>query len=143
MAQEVHKKLQDGTQFEVMVEAHSHGVYARQGGRWKPWDPSSFRPPYDVLAQVAESLEPGQISQPVEAPGHVFIMKLHRKQTRGYVPLSEVQPEIRDLILAERRLEVHLELAHELENMIKNASEESIDEFIDRCADEIYKRSNS
>ena len=142
LAKEVHGELQAGAEFEALVKAHSHGVYARQGGRWKPTNPSSLRPPYDALAPVAAALEVDQISEPVEVPGHVFIMKLHGKQTQGFIPLSEVQADIRDLILLERRQEVHIKLAQELEDIIKNASEESIDDFVDRCADEIYVRSN-
>jgi parvulin-like peptidyl-prolyl isomerase len=142
LAKEVHGKLQAGAEFEAMVKAHSHGVFARQGGRWKPTNPASLAPPYDALAPVAASLEAGQISEPVEVPGRVFIMKLHRKQTQGFMPLSEVQADIRDIILIERRRKVHIELAQELAEIIKNASEESIEDFVDRCADEIYLRSN-
>jgi hypothetical protein len=142
LAKEIHEKLQAGAEFEEMVKAHSHGVFARQAGRWKPTNPSSLAPPYDVLSQVAASLEVDQVSVPVEAPGHVFIMQLHRKQTQGFVPLSEVQPEIRDLILIERRNLAESKLMQELADIIKNASEESIDAFIDRCSDEIYRRSN-
>lgn len=142
LASEVHKKLQAGAAFEEMVKAHSHGVFARQAGRWKPRDPSALAPPYDVLSSVAASLAVDQISVPVEAPGHVFIMKLHHKQTQGFRPLSEVQPEIRDLILIDRRQQAQVKLMEELEDIIKNASEESIHEFVDRCSDEIYRRSN-
>jgi hypothetical protein len=78
----------------------------------------------------------------VEAKDHIFIMKLHRKQTRGYVPMREVQSEIRDLILHQRRLEAERKLLQELDGIIQNASEESIDDFVNRCAEEIYRRSN-
>ncbi|NQV32825.1 MAG: peptidylprolyl isomerase [Phycisphaeraceae bacterium] len=144
LANEVHKKLHAGARFEEMVKAHSHGARARQGqaGRWKPRDPSALAPPYDVLSAVAASLEVDQISEPVEAPGHVFIMKLHHKQAQGFMPLSEVQPDIRDLILIDRRHQAQVKLMQELEDIIKNASEESIDEFVNRCSDEIYRRSN-
>jgi hypothetical protein len=142
LANEIYEKLQAGAEFEEMVKANSHGVFARQAGRWKPTNPSSLAPPYDVLAQVAASLEADQISAPVEAPGHVFIMKLHRKQTQGFLSLSEVQPEIRNLILIERRRQAQIKLMQELQDIIKNASEESIDEFVNRCSDEIYRRSN-
>lgn len=143
LAYDLHKKLEAGADFEALVEAHSHGVFARQAGRWKPTNPASLAPPYDILAQVAASLDSDQISAPVEAPDHVFIMKLHHKQTQGFVPLKEVQPEIRKLILAERRYQAQVKLMRELEDIVKNASEESIDDFVNRCTDEIYKRSNS
>ena len=105
-------------------------------------DPASLAPPYDVLASVAEALEPDEISEPIEAAGHVFIMKLHLKQAPGYVSMSEVQPEIRDLILADREMDAHVKLVQELEDIIKNSSEESIVDFVSRCSDEIYRRSN-
>ncbi|MCP4451829.1 MAG: hypothetical protein GY809_10235 [Planctomycetes bacterium] len=143
LAREVSAKLQAGVEFETLVKAHSHGVFAQQGGRWKPTNPASLAPPYDALAPAAASLEVGQISEPVEVSGRVFIMKLHHKQTQGFIPLSEVQADIRDIILIERRREVHIELAQELKDIIKNASEESIEDFVDRCVDEIYTRSNN
>ncbi len=143
LAKDVYEKLQAGANFEDQVESQSHGVFARKAGRWTPRDPSALAPPYDVLAAVAESLEPGTISEPVEARGHVFIMKLHLKQIQGFVPLNEVQPEIRNIILAERRKKAHGALVQELEDIIKNSSVESIDEFVNQCAEEIYKRSNS
>ncbi len=142
LAKDLLEQLRAGAEFDVLAKTHSHGVFARQGGKWKPTNPASLAPPYDALAPVAASLEAGQISEPVEVLGRVFIMKLHRKQTQGFMPLSEVQADIRDLIVMERRLEVHAKLAQELKDIIKNASEESIDDFVDRCADEIYMRSN-
>jgi len=142
LAKEVYDKLLAGADFEDMVKAYSHGVMARQAGRWRPINPASLAPPYDVLAPVADALEPNEISEPIEATGHVFIMKLHRKQTQGYVPMSDVQPEIRKLIQADREMEAQMKLIQELEDIIKNSSEESIDDFINRIIDEIYRRSN-
>ncbi|MCF7972590.1 MAG: peptidylprolyl isomerase [Phycisphaerae bacterium] len=141
LAREVYDKLQAGAAFEDMVKEYSQGVMARQAGRWSR-NPASLAPPYDILAHVSDSLVPGEISVPIEAPGHVFIMKLHKKQTQGYVPMHDVQPELRDLILNERRMEAQQKLIQELETIIQNASEESIDEFVNRCAEEIYRRSN-
>ncbi len=142
LARDVHGQLQAGGEFGALATAHSHGVFARKGGRWKPTNPASLAPPYDALAPVAASLDVDQISEPVEVLGRVFIMKLHRKQTQGFMALSEVQADIRELILIERRREAHATLAQELEDIIRNASEESIDDFVDRCVDEIYVRSN-
>jgi hypothetical protein len=141
LARDLYEKLQAGAAFEDMVREYSHGVMAREGGRWSR-NPSSLAPPYDILAHVADSLSEEEISVPVEAKDHIFIMKLHRKQTRGYVPMREVQSEIRDLILHQRRLEAERKLLQELDGIIQNASEESIDDFVNRCAEEIYRRSN-
>ena len=93
--------------------------------------------PYDVLGRECEVLAPGEITGPIEAQDHVFLLKLESKQEGGYQALADVQAQVKARIIADRRLAATLKLNAELE---ERAAAGETDEFIEVCANEIYQR---
>jgi len=128
-----------GAEFGKLAKEHSHGHLAKFGGLWKPVQPQSLAEPYDVLADQAKKIEPGDIAGPIEAGEHVFIMKLIDKQDKTSQPFEDVQHEIEAQILFERRKEavdkLSTKLAQQTVIVNKNA-------FIEFCLKEVYSAAN-
>ena len=92
---------------------------------------------YDVLAEHVEAGQPGEIAGPIisETGEHIFIMKLEEKQAGGYEPLEEVQREIHNRILVDRRNDAIRRLNAKL---FRQAAIGDTDEFVDFCVEKIY-----
>ena len=99
-------------------------------------DPNALAAPYDVLAEKAKNMEPGQVAGPIEAPGHFFIMKVEDKQDRGYQPLEEVQEQVREEIHRERRRAALEELEAEIRQQVALAD---TTQFVDYCLERFYR----
>ncbi len=140
LAQDLTQRLHEGADFADLAKRYSHGHMARLGGLWPPRDPNSLAAPYDVLARVAEQLQPGDISKPVVSGQHVFIMKLENRESRGTKPLAQVQPEIENQISSDRQNEMLQPLYKEL---AEQAQVGDIDSFIHACLRSIYDEVHS
>jgi hypothetical protein len=139
LADELVKQINEGKDFGELALAYSHGYRQQFSGLWKPVKPESLAKPYDVLALEAEKIEPGQIAGPIEADGHIFIMKLEQKQAKSFVPLEKVQSKVEARINLERRREAINELEEKLAQQVAFSEK---DAFIDFCLEEIYRICN-
>ncbi len=83
LAKDLYSQLEAGADFAELAKHHSHGFSANAGGLWKARDPKTLAQPYDILGQACAKLDPGQIAGPIEARGHVFVLKLEAKQQSG------------------------------------------------------------
>ena len=92
-----------------------------------------------MLAAEAENTEPGQIASLVVTPGHVFIMKLEKKQSAGYEPFKKVQWQVRKKINLDRRNEVADRVNAKL---LQQAELSKTDDFVDFCLEKIYQMRN-
>jgi parvulin-like peptidyl-prolyl isomerase len=137
LAKDLYAQLEAGADFAELAKEYSHGFSKAAGGLWKERDPKTLAQPYDVLGKECARLEPGQIAGPIEARGHVFVLKLEAKQESGYQSLAEVQPRVQVAIIRDRRLEATQKLNVELE---ERAAAGQTDDFVDVCADEIYQK---
>ena len=81
-------------------------------------------------------MEAGQVSRPIEAPGHVFIMKLEEKQSGDYEPFEQVQGRVEEQVISERRNEVFDRLRTRI---LSQAQLGRTDKFIDFCLEKIYQ----
>jgi len=97
------RRLDAGRDFAELAKDYSHGHRKAFGGLWKPTNPDSLAYPYNVLAEHAKKIEPGQIAGPIESGNHIFIMKLIDKQDQNVEPFENVQKEIEAKINFERR----------------------------------------
>ena len=138
LAGEVVGRIQQGADFGKLAKRYSHGHRRQLGGLWKPVHPESLAEPYDVLAAEADRIRPGQTAGPIEADGHIFIMKLEEKQPEGFKPFDEVQKEIEARIDFERRKTAIDELSAKL---VQQAALGEKDAFIDFCLKKIYQAS--
>jgi len=139
LASELAGRLKDGEDFGELAKEYSHGHRAMFGGQWKSVGPESLAEPYDILAVEAERIEPGQITGPIEAGGHIFIMKLHKKRTQSVEPFAKVQKEVEARINFERRKRAVDEFGTRL---VEQAAVGNKDAFVDYCLERIYILAN-
>jgi hypothetical protein len=129
-------RIEAGEDFGELAKQYSHGHRREFGGLWRPAQPQSLAAPYDILAAVAQKTETGQIAGPIEASGHIFIMKLEEKQLEGYEPFEKVQEKVEDKIILERRSAVFNTLHAKL---MQQAKFGETGEFVDFCLEKIYQ----
>ncbi len=139
LANELVRQIWEGRDFSELAKQYSHGHRALFGGLWKPVQPGALAEPYDVLAAEAEKIKPGQIAGPIEAGGHIFIMKLAERQAKSFKPLEEVQSQVEARIIFDRRKQAVDELEAKL---MRQATLGEKDAFIDFCLEKIYRASN-
>lgn len=137
LASELIDRIKAGENFAGLAREYSHGHRAAEGGLWKPLKPGSLAEPYDVIESVCEHLKPGEISGPIEAGGHIFIVQLEDKQTAGYVPFEQVQHQIEQQLTVSRRNRQINEYLSELAPDIAGAT---VSAFVDHCTELLYQR---
>ncbi len=136
---DLRKEIDAGADFGALAKQYSQDRWKEQGGLWRPRDPDSLAAPYDVLAQQARAIKPGEVAGPIEAPGHVFLVRLEQRQDAGYRPLSEVQEEVVESIMMERRHKVMDEIDEEIARQVALAE---TDRFIDHCLEKLYRQAH-
>jgi parvulin-like peptidyl-prolyl isomerase len=90
-AKEIEAKLKEGANISEMATIYSQGSQQHQGGEWGWVERSVLR---KELAEVAFSLVPGQVSEPIDAPDAVYIMQVDDKRTAHPKPLADVRGDI-------------------------------------------------
>jgi len=139
LAMDLLRRIETGEDFGELAKQYSHGHKSEFGGLWKPREPDSLAPPYDILAREAESMEPGQVTGLIEVAEHIFIMKLEEKRNKGYEPLEKVQAQVERKIIADRRKEAIDKLNDKL---MQQAALGDTSLFVEVCLDKIYRTSN-
>jgi peptidyl-prolyl cis-trans isomerase SurA len=140
IANELLARIRAGEDFGELAKQseYSHGHMKEFGGLWKPVNPDSLAPPYDVLAKAAQKTEPNQIEL-IKTPEHLFIMKLEQKQSAGYEPFENVQEYVRKAVLIDRQNEV----IDKLNTIVRQQTDlGQTDEFINFCLEKIHRMSN-
>ncbi len=137
LAKEIIEALNSGKDFAKLAKAHSHGDRASYGGLWERVHPPSLAEPYDVMEKAAMQLQPGQISEPIEAGGHIFIVKLEQKQFDEKEPFEKVQQRIENILVFEQRKKLVNELFAKL---VSQADIKNTDEFTDYCLEKVYQQ---
>jgi parvulin-like peptidyl-prolyl isomerase len=98
---QVRLRLDRGEDFEDLVADYSQNRLSRERrGRLPPFSADDPTVPA-VFAKVAFALEPGQVSNPIEAEGSYHVLKLERRiPARQDVAFDDVQDELRKNLLA-------------------------------------------
>lgn len=91
LAREIQSKLKEGAGFSDMASVYSQGSQQHQGGDWGWVERSVLR---KDLGDVAFTLAPGQISDPVDAPDAVYVMLVEDKKAASSKPLADVRADI-------------------------------------------------
>jgi len=138
LADDILEKINSGTDFGDLAKEYSHGHRQMFGGLWKPVQPDSLAKPYDILAQHAENIEPGQIAGPIPTGDHIFIMKLKENKPAGIKPLKDVQKEVEAKIILDRRKKALDQL---IEKLLEQAEIGQKDSFIEFCLQKLYLNS--
>ncbi len=139
LAAELRKRVDAGEDFATLAQQYSHDARGKEGGLWKPRDPSSLAAPYDLVGRTARTMKPGDVAGPLETEtfGHVFLVKLEEKQEQRYQPLREVQEEVRANIVDQREKKMEKDLLAEVTQQIALAD---TDRFVDYCLERMYRQ---
>ena len=91
MAGEILTEIKQGATFAQMASVYSQGSQREQGGDWGWVDRSVLR---QQLADIAFSLQPGQMSDIIDTPEACYLMLVEQKRSTHVRPLSEVRDDI-------------------------------------------------
>jgi parvulin-like peptidyl-prolyl isomerase len=91
MAGEILTEIKQGATFAQMASVYSQGSQREQGGDWGWVERSVLR---QQLADMAFSLQPGQMSDIIDTPQACYLMLAEQKRPAHVRPLSEVRDEI-------------------------------------------------
>jgi peptidyl-prolyl cis-trans isomerase SurA len=104
LAQDIFRKLNEGTTFADMASIYSEGSQKSQGGDWGWVDRSVLR---KELVDTAFSLKPGQRSGVIETPEACWIMMLEDTRAAHTKTLSEVRSDIEKTLVAQERARLY------------------------------------
>ncbi|MEN6578475.1 MAG: peptidylprolyl isomerase [Phycisphaerales bacterium] len=140
MGEDLRKRIDAGEDFAELAKQYSNDPRSAQGGLLSPRAPEAYAPPYDLLAQKALEMNRGEVAGPIETAGHLFLMKVELKQDKGYKPLEEVQGQVRDEVLRDRREAASKELEADI---VRQAAVTDTTRFVDLCLEKIYRQARA
>jgi len=114
------------TPFDEVARKYSRGLHAANGGSWGPIG-QPLRPPYDTVSRLIFEFEPGQCSEPVEAPNGWYIVKCGRVVPEQRRTFGEVQEEIRQELMDEQLNELSVSY---IMGLAEKATMSSLDQFV-------------
>lgn len=91
MAGEILTQIKQGASFAQMASVYSQGSQREQGGDWGWVERSVLR---QQLADIAFSLQPGQMSDIIDTPQACYLMLVEQKRSAHVRPLSEVRDDV-------------------------------------------------
>jgi peptidyl-prolyl cis-trans isomerase SurA len=100
MAGEILTQIKQGASFAQMASVYSQGSQREQGGDWGWVERSVLR---QQLADIAFSLQPGQMSDIIDAPQACYLMLVEQKRPAHVKPLSEVRDDIEATLRAQEQ----------------------------------------
>ncbi len=136
LAGELIRQINEGADFGELAKKYSNDHKASAGGLWDSVDPESLAKPYDILDAEADKIEPGRLAGPIEAEGHIFIIKLEDKKAKTVEPLEKVQKEIEAKITFDHKKRAIDEFGLKLARQATIANK---DAFVDFCVNKLYK----
>ncbi|MEJ2647461.1 MAG: peptidylprolyl isomerase [Sedimentisphaerales bacterium] len=139
LATEIFVRLKSGEDFAELATQYSSGPKKQFGGLWDPMNPESLAEPYDAIAKAAQNMNPGDISEPIKAGAHIFIVKLEDKRKAGYEPFENVQQQVRLALISKQNTSDALNKLEEYVDQQMKLDETN--SFIDFCLEKIYRES--
>jgi len=93
------EQARSGEDFAELARKHSDDSTAGQGGDTGFFHRGQMVPAFEA---VAFALQPGEVSDPVETPFGVHILRLEERQEARLLPLDEVREQLREHIREEK-----------------------------------------
>jgi parvulin-like peptidyl-prolyl isomerase len=125
-----------GEDFGSLAKTYSSDFSRNSGGLWEPVEPGSLAAPYDLIEQAITKMEPNDISDPIQAKGHIFIVRLEQKQSRAYKPFEEVQADVEKRMAGNRWSKTMDSVMRKRFDISKLGNVES---FVDTCVSATYE----
>ena len=122
------KKIKDGADFAQVVNEFSHGFRKNHGGLWRPVDdPDSIRVQYKPVVEALKKIEIGQTTGIIETDNRFFIAKLIDRKKGKFIPFTQAQAQIAQILRQQRWEEYRKKL---LTKLLKQSSFGNPDQFI-------------
>lgn len=109
------EELESGVPFADVARQYSRGLQAARGGTIGEISPGAMTQRYARPAEVLFTLEEGQISEPIETPEAVFLVKCGKKTPAHQASFEESQSQIIDKLMDERSDELQRQYIMDLE----------------------------
>lgn len=110
--QQAVEDLKNGMSFDDVVRKHSDGPLAKSGGHWDWASPDSLA--NDRLRQTLQELQVNQVGPVVEDERGFQLVKLTGRRPASVKPFEEVQQELRESLLQQKREAAAKELIQKL-----------------------------
>jgi parvulin-like peptidyl-prolyl isomerase len=137
LANKLIEKIKNGADFAELAKQYSDDITAKDGGLEKPVRPGSLVAPYNAIETAAENMDIGQVSEPIIAEGHIFIVKLESKQAGSCEPFEKVQTEVEGRFVLARRQKMVNDMIKKIVSQIDLAY---ADDFLDFCVNRAYEQ---
>lgn len=132
------RRIKQGEDFKQVAEEYLKVSNALTAGDVNA-APDSLAAPYDVLAQKATAMKPGEIAGPINVEGHILVMQLIEYQPKSVEPFEKVQNQVKARISFERMRQAIDKINGQL---VEQASSADRAKFVDFCVREIYRVAN-
>ena len=139
LADALYRQIQAGEDFAELAEAHSHGHRAGLGGLWRPVTPGSesLAAPYDTIQAQAEKMQVGQVAPPLVVEGHVFLVKVEKKEIGGVRSFQQVQSIVEQEVRQIKQRETYDKF---VDKILREAQVSNVDRFVDFCVAQAYHK---
>jgi hypothetical protein len=94
-AEEARARLARGEDFAAVARRYSDSPRAAEGGLWKT-TPGGFAAV--AVNDALERLAPGQVSELIEDPSAIYIVRVDHRRPAGPAPFEEVQSQIAEVL---------------------------------------------
>jgi|SRR5579885_2216086 len=112
-AGEIYEALRQGADFAEVALRFSDGPSANRGGNLGFVRQGELEP---AIERVVASLETNQLSEPVESPEGVHIIRLDEKKPPQFRPFAEVKNEIKGLVFQQKTEDTYETWMKDLKN---------------------------
>ncbi len=103
LAREIQSKLKDGATFAELAAVYSQGSQQHQGGDWGWVERSVLR---KELGEVAFTLAPGQVADPIDTADTVYVMLVEEKKPAHAKPLPDVRGDIEKTLRTQQQAQL-------------------------------------
>ncbi len=106
LAREIQTRLKEGAVFSELASVYSQGSQQHQGGDWGWVERNILR---KELGEVAFTLKPGQVSDPIDASDAVYLMLVEDRKPAHAKPIAEVRSEIEKTLRSQQQAKLSKE----------------------------------
>jgi peptidyl-prolyl cis-trans isomerase SurA len=107
LASEIVTKVRAGAKFADLARENSDDTFRTRGGD-RGWIEDKEDNLRKELRAIAFKLNAGQVSDPVELEGAIFILAVEEKRAAGLMPLNDVRNEIEGTLRAEEQQRIRM-----------------------------------
>ncbi|WP_447971987.1 peptidylprolyl isomerase [Nitrospira sp. Kam-Ns4a] len=112
-ARDILAALRQGADFADLALRYSDGPQARQGGSLGFVRQGELQP---AIERAIAKLQPNQVSEPVETPEGLHIIRLEEKKPPQFRPFAEVKNEIKGLVFQQKTEDMYERWMRDLKN---------------------------